>query len=140
VVEKKFREDFYHRIKGLMIEIPPLKDRSDDISLLINHFLKQLNQGGSSPKVIPDSLREIFTTYEWTGNVRQLQEELKRLYLLSQGEVLETIHCSRELKRHIALYYKPEPIETSKIHLTKTLDTLVETLAKNVLVENVRKG
>lgn len=131
VEAKTFREDLYHRIKALMIEIPPLKDRSDDISLLIDHFLKQNNQGTSSCKLMPDNLREIFSTYEWPGNVRQLQQELERLCLLSQDNDLDMLHCSPELKRHIALYYKPQPIDTSKIHLPNTLDTLVERLAKN---------
>lgn len=124
VAEKKFREDLYHRIKVLMIEIPPLKDRSDDIPLLIEHFL-------NSRKIMPNPLKEIFTTYEWPGNVRQLQLELERLCLLSQGEVLEPIHCSRELRRHIAAYYKPQPIDTSKVHLSSIFEDLIEKLAKN---------
>lgn len=125
VAEKKFRADLYHRIKLLMIEIPSLKDRNDDISLLINHFLKD------SKKSIPDQLRKIFTTYEWPGNVRQLQVELDRLCLLSEEEVLDPIHCSRELTRHIAAYYKPKPIDSSNVHLSNMFDQLIETLAKN---------
>lgn len=129
VKEKTFREDLYHRIKRLMIEIPPLKDRKDDIALLSHHFLTQINADITTPKVMPDKLKEMFSTYEWPGNVRQLQEELKRLALLSQDEILDINHCSRELKRHIARYYQPKPIDTSKIALT--LDTLIEKLAKN---------
>jgi len=124
VAEQKFREDLYHRIKVLMIEIPALKDRSDDIPLLINHFL-------DAKKILPDKLRKIFTTYEWPGNVRQLQLELERLCLLSQSEVLNPIHCSRELRRHIAGYYEPKPIDTSKVILSKLFEDLIETLAKN---------
>ncbi len=125
IAENKFREDLYHRIKLLMIEIPALKDRSDDISLFIDHFLKD------SKKIIPNKLRKIFTNYEWPGNVRQLQVELERLCLLSQGQILNPIHCSRELTRHIAAYYEPKPIDTSNVNLSKLFDELIETLAKN---------
>ncbi len=124
VAENKFRGDLYHRIKVLMIEIPDLKDRSDDIPLLINHFL-------DPKKILPDKLREMFSTYEWPGNIRQLQSELERLCLLSQGNELNPIHCSRELRRHIATYYEPKPIDTSKVDLSKTFKGLIETLAKN---------
>jgi len=113
-----------HRIKVLMIEIPALKDRSDDIPLLINHFL-------DTKKILPDKLRKIFATYEWPGNVRQLQLELERLCLLSQGNELNPIHCSRELRRHLAAYYEPKPIDTSSVNLSKLFDDLVEKLAKN---------
>jgi transcriptional regulator with PAS, ATPase and Fis domain len=124
VAENKFREDLYHRIKVLMIEIPALKDRSDDIPLLINHFL-------DTKKILPDKLRKVFATYEWPGNVRQLQLELERLCLLSQGNELNPIHCSRELRRHLAAYYEPKPIDTSSVNLSKLFDDLVEKLAKN---------
>ncbi len=134
VATKQFRRDLYHRIKELVIEIPPLRERSDDIPLLIEHFLKQIvkENGTTSHKEMPDDLNTIFSSYEWPGNVRELQQELKSLFLRSQGKNLDPIFYSRELKRHIALeYYKLQPIDSYKIHLPGALETLVEKLAKN---------
>jgi transcriptional regulator with PAS, ATPase and Fis domain len=71
------REDFFYRINVISITVPPLRDRKGDIPLLIEHFLKLMNQG-EKLAVIPEKIIEAMYNYHWPGNVRELQNVLHR--------------------------------------------------------------
>lgn len=88
IEEKKFREDLYHRISVLIISIPPLKERKEDIPLLIDHFLDEIaREYGTKPKKINKNAVEALKNQEWTGNVRELRNVIERLVILSDGEI-----------------------------------------------------
>ena len=79
----EFREDLYYRINVIQIEIPPLRERRDDIPLLCNSlFQKYRNQYGSRLEQLPRELIESFLHYDWPGNVRQLENAIKRYLIL----------------------------------------------------------
>jgi DNA-binding NtrC family response regulator/tetratricopeptide (TPR) repeat protein len=82
----KFRQDLYYRLNTFKIRIPPLKERREDIPLLVNHFLKEF---GLEEKRIREFERngtiKRFMEYDWPGNVRELQSEIKRMVILSQA-------------------------------------------------------
>ena len=84
----KFREDLYHRFNEFSIEIPPLRERPDDIMLFANHFLKVTNQELEKDvhSFSPD-VEEIFKKYIWYGNLRELKNVIKRATLLSETDV-----------------------------------------------------
>ncbi len=81
-----FREDLYHRLYVLAIELPPLRERAEDIPLLAQHFLDLVTaeQGGPSARLTPDAALKM-QSYDWSGNVRELQSVVQRSYLLSGG-------------------------------------------------------
>jgi DNA-binding NtrC family response regulator len=88
IEQKKFREDLYHRLAVIMINVPSLNERPDDIPLLVNHFLKNIAQEqGVSPKTISDDALEILKQFSWTGNIRELRNVVERLIILGGDKI-----------------------------------------------------
>ena len=69
----KFREDLYHRLNVVPIDIPPLNSRTEDIPLLINYFKKKLSELNGVPEVDIDTKNDLLYTYDWPGNIRELR-------------------------------------------------------------------
>ena len=89
VAQKRFREDLYYRLNVLAIEVPPLRDRREDIPLLVTHFLRsQAAKDGRQSKRLGPGVLEALSHYEWPGNVRELRNLIERLAILSSGEVI----------------------------------------------------
>jgi len=89
VEAKKFREDLYFRIKGSTITIPPLRQRREDIPLLIDYFTKQANEThGRSVKAVAADARRALMAYQWPGNVRQLRNVVENMVVLADGDKL----------------------------------------------------
>ena len=85
----KFREDLYHRLSVIVIGVPPLNDRRDDVPLLVDHFSNQLVDAGMAPKAFSKSALKYLSSKDWTGNVRQLRNVVERLYILGSDPVTE---------------------------------------------------
>jgi DNA-binding NtrC family response regulator len=85
----RFREDLYYRLNVLPIHLPPLRDRKDDIELLVRYFLVQFNQKLKKKitGLTPETLAAL-KAYAWPGNIRQLENVLERMILMSEGQVL----------------------------------------------------
>ena len=83
-----FREDLYHRISVIVMEVPPLRERKEDIPLLVEYFIEELvqEQGRSSLGITEDALKRL-AEYAWTGNVRELHNVVERLLILCDGEI-----------------------------------------------------
>lgn len=84
IKNKKMREDFYYRIHILPIFLPPLRERKEDIPLLIDHFIDIYPWKGSKKVNIPNNIREAFQRYDWPGNVRELQNAVSRYITLGK--------------------------------------------------------
>jgi DNA-binding NtrC family response regulator len=83
IEERRFREDLYYRLHVLPIRVPPLRERADDIPLLVHHFIDVANQDrGTSIDGITDAAMEQLVQYEWPGNVRQLENLMERMAIL----------------------------------------------------------
>ena len=86
----KFREDLYYRLNVFTIYPPPLRERKEDIELLVKHFLQKINYTlHKNVKKIPDDVMEILKNHAWKGNVRELENVLMQAIVLSKGDVLE---------------------------------------------------
>jgi two-component system nitrogen regulation response regulator GlnG len=86
-VEKgTMRQDLFYRLNGASLVVPSLRERVDDIPLLVDYFLARLEREGASMRVFSDDARELFRAYSWPGNVRQLENAVKRLVLTARGE------------------------------------------------------
>jgi DNA-binding NtrC family response regulator len=87
--EKRFREDLYYRLNVIPIEVPPLRDRREDVPLLVQHFLKTMNaEKGRAVAGFSDACMERLLAYDWPGNVRELENLVERLVILrGEGEI-----------------------------------------------------
>jgi transcriptional regulator with GAF, ATPase, and Fis domain len=84
IEEKRFRLDLYHRLSVIIIHVPSLNDRQDDIPLLVNRFLDQIcTDYGIALKKIEQSALEALVKFHWTGNIRELRNVVERLIILS---------------------------------------------------------
>lgn len=130
--EGGFRLDLYFRLSVIQVDIPPLRDRGDDILLLAQHYIERANQKprgqklkGLSPEVI-----KIFKNYRWTGNVRELRNVIERSSILEDGDRVTTVHLPIDLVGEgvhidggntsgIALPPNGIPLETVEVELAK---------------------
>jgi len=106
----KFREDLYHRFNEFSIDIPPLRQRPDDILLFANHFLQLTNQElGKNVKRLSHEVENIFRNYVWYGNLRELRNVIKRATLLSDGEEIEASALPFEISNFNKLQFEKGP-------------------------------
>src|SRR4051812_30666654 len=99
VEEGKFREDLFYRLNVVTITLPPLRDRPDDIPILVDHFLREITEQKhtAAKRVSPEVMRR-FQSYRWPGNVRELRNTLESMMVLADGDVL----TERDLSERIA--------------------------------------
>ena len=90
IEDNKFREDLYHRLAVILIKVPALNDRRDDIPLLIEHFAAKIAASqGSTPKSFSKKAVQLLQKYDWTGNIRELRNVVERLLILGEQEISE---------------------------------------------------
>ena len=90
IEEGRFREDLYHRLAVILIQVPSLNERRDDIPLLIEHFAQKIaEEQGIAPKKFSKNAVELLKGYDWTGNIRELRNVVERLIILGGNEVSE---------------------------------------------------
>ena len=83
-----FREDLYHRLSVIEINVPPLRDRREDIALLVEHFIEEIcSRHNIDTKRIDSDAVEMLTTRPWTGNIRELHNVVERLIILSDERI-----------------------------------------------------
>ncbi|HEY0751330.1 MAG TPA: sigma-54 dependent transcriptional regulator [Chitinophagaceae bacterium] len=103
----KFREDLFHRFNEFTIDVPPLRQRSDDIMLFAQHFLEQTNQElGKNVGKFSTEVENIFRNYVWYGNLRELKNVIKRATLLSDGEQIEASSLPFEISHFNKLQFE----------------------------------
>jgi transcriptional regulator with GAF, ATPase, and Fis domain len=114
ILNGKFRSDLFYRLNVFPIELPPLRERKDDIQTLLEHFVKLYAlRTGKTISSIDNRTLELFHSYHWPGNIRELQNVVERAVILSQGDVL----CIDEawfLARPVHLEGRAESLGSSK--------------------------
>ena len=84
----RFREDLFHRLAVILIEVPPLKDLKEDIGLLVDHFVKDLSrEQGLEIKIFDSKAIESLKNYPWSGNIRELRNVIERLLILGNNPI-----------------------------------------------------
>jgi PAS domain S-box-containing protein len=122
VQEGKVREDFFHRLHVIALNVPPLRWRKEDIPLLITHFLAQRSSANETPPTIPGNIVEQLLAYDWPGNVRELFNELRRY--LTTGELeLSGAHLARP-DRNSGLMIEPDG---------RTFNDIIEEVEKHLI-------
>ncbi|MDV6029185.1 MAG: sigma-54-dependent Fis family transcriptional regulator [Phycisphaera sp. RhM] len=94
----RFRQDLYYRLAVIPIELPPLRDRGDDVVTLADHFLRRLRPSGSKVAGFSDDVIDCFRTYRWPGNIRELRNVIERTITLARGSTIEVSDLPRQLQ------------------------------------------
>jgi two-component system NtrC family response regulator len=122
VEQGQFNEAFFHRINAFTIEIPPLRERKEDLPLLVNYFLTTLSPD-SKPFRIIDSAMDCILRYHWPGNVRELRNVLERSIILSENNLITERCLPRELVEGVQAEQSPLSLESvERQHIVKILD------------------
>ncbi len=129
----KFREDLYYRLNVFPVRIPPLRERKEDIPLLINHFLSKLSC--PQKRITPDAMK-VLLDYEWKGNVRELENIVERIALLSEKDEITFDDLPSEIKGY-TLKIEGIPVLTDE---GVNLDSIVEDIEKKYILQALEKA
>jgi DNA-binding NtrC family response regulator len=99
VMKGTFRRDLYFRLNVLSLRIPPLRERRQDVPLLIGHFLERMARTSSQEKMLSDEALKAMLAYDWPGNVRELENCLERTYAFTSGPLIHTTDLPREIAK-----------------------------------------
>src|SRR5207244_131728 len=95
----RFREDLYYRLNVIPIEVPALRERKDDIPLLVDHFIALFcGENGKRLKTVSGEALGYFVAYDWPGNVRELRNMVERLVIMTPGDVIGADHLPAPLR------------------------------------------
>lgn len=126
-----FREDLYHRLNEFKIQLPALRDRGKDIELFINHFIKLSNaELNRNVQQLSPQAKDLLLQYDWPGNLRELKNVIKRMVLLSPGEVAEVDSLPEEMIISINQTPKPNGSDLKAINESNEKMLIIETLVK----------
>jgi len=99
VKENKFRDDLYYRINVMKLELPPLRDRKEDIPLLVDHFISKFNQlHNKNICCVTNEVTAALLSYDYPGNVRELENIIEHCFVLCEGEVIEVKHLPSSIR------------------------------------------
>ena len=102
VSDGRFRDDLYYRINVLSIDVPPLRERREDIPVLIDYFLKKHTKNTSHPVTgLTPETKKLMNEYGWPGNVRQLESAIERALLLSEGDLITPEDLPTEVRQEV---------------------------------------
>ena len=89
IARGRFREDLFYRLNVIPIEVPPLRERKEDVPLLINHFIARFAaENGKRPKTVSVEALAYFLSYDWPGNIRELRNMVERLVIMTPGDII----------------------------------------------------
>jgi len=131
VDEGRFREDLFYRLNVLPLRVPPLRERREDIPLLVDHFIERNNvRLGTRIRGLDDKARKLMLAYHWPGNVRELENVLERAMVLADADVLSEADLPERLR-------EPDPVQVvlgaGELSIKKTARYMEETLIRKAL-------
>jgi DNA-binding NtrC family response regulator len=129
VREGRFREDLFYRLNVISIELPPLRQRKEDIPLLVEHFLKKYAEENERPvrRITPEALRPLMA-YSWPGNVRELENVIERAVVLSSGaEIVADLLPDSMMGRGSAFNMHDPPSDASLFEIVEDVERRIIT-------------
>lgn len=132
-----FREDLYYRLNVVNINLPPLRERREDIPVLVAHFMQKLSSESNkaAKKFAPEAL-EYMTAYEWPGNVRQLENVVERCMVLAAKDKIGVEDLPSEIKDEEAQFKSAVDLLPIKLELAGTLEKIEAALIRRALVKS----
>jgi len=140
VDEGKFREDLFYRLNGIMVALPPLRERMEDLPLLVEHFLKKLAERDGSPtplKAAPETLRFLMN-YPWPGNIRELQNTIETAALFAEDGILQP--KSFQFKPTVLGRRKTGAVQGLKSHPRAPMEPELEKILLAIRDQGYHKG
>ncbi len=137
-----FREDLFYRLNVIPIKVPPLRERVEDIPLLVKHFLNKFCQGKrDTVEGISDEALELLCRYEWPGNVRELENIIERLVILTSNRIIQADELPEQIRKSSGV---PSPVSFSSGFPVMpeqglSLSKAVEELEKNLILQALEK-
>ncbi|NCC25630.1 MAG: sigma-54-dependent Fis family transcriptional regulator [Deltaproteobacteria bacterium] len=137
VEENRMREDLFYRLNVVNIEIPPLRDRLDDVTLLAGHFLLRYSEENRKQiKGFSAEAMQALSGYDWPGNVRQLENVVERCVVLSQGQVIEIDDLPPELRDEDRQLKSAVDLLPLQGNLSETLEKIEAALIRRALAKS----
>ncbi len=122
----KFREDLYYRLNVVTLQLPPLRDRKQDIPLLMDHFLRELTERhGRGPVAVDAEAQHRLLAYDWPGNIRELQNVLERALVLAEQDVIGPEHLPSEVRPGGGPADLPEPTPDDVPTMSSSVNALL---------------
>ena len=135
VSEGRFREDLFYRLNVLPLHIPPLRERKEDIPLLIRHFIGKYNQAmNKSVTSVDHKAMETLMSYKWLGNVRELENTIERAIVLSEKNNIESENLPVEIQDFKG-EFQPETLSEEEYSIKKASKSLEISLIKKALTK-----
>ncbi len=132
VKEGRFREDLYYRINVLPLRVPPLRERREDVPLLVEHFLaKNHARLGTKVRTVTPRAHKLLLDYPWPGNVRELENAIERSVVLAEGEALDDTDLPERLRSPKDAVQAT--LDTGELSIKKTTRVIEETLIRRAL-------
>lgn len=133
VTSGKFREDLFYRLNVILLEIPPLRDRPDDIPLLVAHFLKLFKEKvRKSVKGLTSGALAVLQAYHWPGNVRELKNIVERMVVLSHSEVIDVAEIPQDI---LKARQSDSPLQKGESEGAGTLQSMEEEMIRRIFSE-----
>jgi DNA-binding NtrC family response regulator len=131
IYEGKFREDLFYRLSVIPIKLPSLRERKEDIIPLVNHFLNRLSGKHKQKKIINDDGLKMLIEYPWPGNIRELENLVERLFVISDNDIISEDLIAAHLSGNITIHnhYDNLPLEEA-----------VYAFEKNLIVQAMKKA
>jgi Nif-specific regulatory protein len=127
VREGKFREDLYFALSTVVLKAPALRERKEDIELIANYFLNQNKTKENQKSFSPGAIKSL-TEFNWSGNVRELQNVVERAYILAEGSIIEKLHLDQNIQNSEEVKIEVAPVVSKT---TEFLHVTLEELEKN---------
>lgn len=128
IKEKRFREDLYYRLNVISIDLPPLRERKEDIIPMIHFFMDKYNQQYGMKKIISKAAYDRFTAYDWPGNIRELENAIERLLITTEENIVRI----DELPDNLRL---ARSVITCKGDILKPLYETLENVEKSIITK-----
>jgi two-component system response regulator HydG len=133
IEQSKFREDLYFRIKGVNVSLPPLRERREDVPLLVEHFLREAaEETGSQVRGVTEPAMQILAAHDWPGNIRQLKNTIRTMVVMCDRENLDVRDIPPDIARRRQLPGdSTAPANLAGVSLNELeKQAIVDTLAK----------
>lgn len=133
----RFREDLYYRLNVIPIHLPPLREHSEDTPHLVQHYLDIYSREYGKPmKSVHKQCMNYLISYAWPGNIRELRNEIERLVIMTEGNLIETRHLRQEIQKSFAGDSKSASISDSSLDLRSARDLFEKDFILQRLNEN----
>jgi DNA-binding NtrC family response regulator len=129
-----FREDLFYRLNVVKIDLPPLRDRQEDIPLLVTHFAEKFCKPNETPKQVSPAAMQVLLSYRWPGNIRELENAIERACVTSRDSFIEPENLPPEVTN------PPAPKMPFHVDLDRPLPSLLREAAASIEQQYIRKA